>query len=55
MRVVINPDKPRKGCFEVRVEGKEEPLLSLLDMKRPFPPLKKLDMDDVAKDVLESL
>ena len=32
-KVVINEDKPRKGCFEVTVNG--EVTLSLLDMPRP--------------------
>ena len=49
----INPEKPRKGCFEVRVGG--EPILSLLDMPRPFPKLKALVMEDVAEDVLKAL
>jgi len=35
LEVSINPEKPRKGCFEVRVG--EEPILSLLAMPRPFP------------------
>lgn len=30
-------------------------VLELLDMKRPFPALKALDMDDVAKDVKAAL
>jgi len=51
--VEINPEKPRKGAFEIRVEGKDEPVLSLLDMPRPFTKLKALDMDEVAADVLK--
>ncbi|KAJ6329809.1 hypothetical protein OIU76_008603 [Salix suchowensis] len=37
---------PRRGCFEIREEGGET-FTSLLNMKRPFPPLKGLDMDEV--------
>ena len=33
--VKVNGEKPRKGCFEVRVNGKA--VISLLDMPRPFP------------------
>ncbi|KAJ6361156.1 hypothetical protein OIU78_001741 [Salix suchowensis] len=38
--------QPRRGCFEIREEGGET-FTSLLNMKRPFPPLKGLDMDEV--------
>ena len=47
--VEVNKEKPRKGAFVVTVGGKT--VLELLDMKRPFPALKALDMEDVAKDV----
>lgn len=46
-------ERPRKGCFEVRVDG--EVVLSLLDMPRPFKPLKALDMDQVGADVVEAI
>ena len=46
--VEVNKEKPRKGAFVVTVGGKT--VLELLDMKRPFPALKALDMEDVAKD-----
>jgi len=49
--VAINRTKPRKGCFEVTVSGSEEPVLSLLDMPRPFSRLKALDMEDVVESV----
>jgi len=39
----------------VRVEGRDEPVLELLAMKRPFAELKALDMDDVGKSVLDAL
>ena len=48
--VTINPEKPRKGCFEVRVGDKA--VVSLLDLPRPFLKLKALGMEDVAKAVI---
>jgi len=51
--ITVNPEKPRKGCFEVRVGDKA--VLSLLDMPRPFTKLKALEMEDVAKDVVKAL
>jgi len=36
--VVINSEKPRKGCFEIKANGAV--VLSLLDMPRPFTKLK---------------
>ena len=50
--MVINEEKPRKGCFEVTVNGKIA--LSLLDMPRPFTKLKALEMEDVAADVIKT-
>ena len=52
-KVVVNEEKPRKGCFEVTVNG--DIALSLLDMPRPFGKLKALDMEEVAADVLKKL
>ena len=51
--VVINAEKPRKGAFVVTVG--DAVVLELLDMKRPFPALKALDMDEVAKDTIAAL
>lgn len=53
MEVTINPEKPRKGAFVVTAGDTE--VLSLTDMKRPFPPLKALDMEAVAADTLKAL
>ncbi|KAG5190096.1 hypothetical protein JKP88DRAFT_352824 [Tribonema minus] len=53
MKVAINPEKPRKGYFEIRVGATT--VLSLPSMNRPFPPLKALDMDDVSKKVVAAL
>ena len=51
--VTINPEKPRKGCFEVRVGDKA--VVSLLDLPRPFLKLKALAMEDVAKLVIKEI
>ena len=39
----------------MRLEGKDEPILELLGMKRPFAALKALDMDDIGRMVMDSL
>ncbi|OMO86101.1 Selenoprotein, Rdx type [Corchorus capsularis] len=52
--VLLNPVKPRKGCFEVREEGGET-FISLLDMKRPFNPMKALDLDDEISKIIEKI
>ena len=44
-----------KGNFVVRVDGKDDPIVELLGLTRPFPPLKALDMDDVCEQVLTAL
>lgn len=50
--VSINPSKPRKGAFVITREGKETPIIELLDMPRPFTKLKNLDIDEVIADIL---
>ncbi|KAJ8758575.1 hypothetical protein K2173_000296 [Erythroxylum novogranatense] len=52
--VVLNPEKPRRGCFEIREEGGEK-FISLLDMERPFKPMKALNMDQVIADVIDKI
>lgn len=52
-KVVINSEKPRKGCFEVTANGAV--VLSLTDMTRPFTKLKALDMESVAADVVKAI
>ncbi|KAF5801714.1 hypothetical protein HanRHA438_Chr06g0260541 [Helianthus annuus] len=52
--VLVNPEKPRRGCFEVREEGGKT-FISLLDMKRPFAPMKALDMDAVISDIVNQI
>ncbi|GLC55987.1 hypothetical protein PLESTB_001052200 [Pleodorina starrii] len=52
--VSINPEKPRKGCFEVRgPDGKV--FVSLLDMPRPFTKLKALDVEALATEIADAL
>ncbi|KAG2425656.1 hypothetical protein HXX76_013500 [Chlamydomonas incerta] len=52
--VSVNPDKPRKGCFEVRGPGGKT-FVSLLDMPRPFTKLKALDVEALAEEVVAAL
>ena len=54
-RVEINKEKPGRGNFVVRVEGKEEPVCELLGLKRPFKALRELDMDEVGQSVVDAL
>lgn len=54
VKVVVNPEKPRRGCFEIREEGGEV-FVSLVGMKRPFPPLKKLDMEELISQIVEKI
>ncbi|GMI81562.1 hypothetical protein HRI_001825500 [Hibiscus trionum] len=54
VNVLLNPGKPRRGCFEIREEGGET-FISLLDMKRPFKPMKELDMEKVVSDIIEKI
>jgi len=51
--VAVNAEKPGKGNFVVRVHG--TPVVELREMKRPFPSLKALDMEDVTQKVLKAL
>ena len=56
-QVAINTERPRKGTFEVRVTlagGEPTAVLSLLAMKRPFPALKALDMEEEAEKVVKA-
>jgi hypothetical protein len=51
--VEINKEKPGRGNFIVRVNG--EPVIELLAMKRPFPPLKALNMEEICSKVIAAL
>jgi hypothetical protein len=53
--VQINKEKPGKGNFVVKVDGVEEPIVELHSMKRPFPALKALDMDEIVAKILEAI
>ena len=55
MSCVINPTRPRKGSFVVSKVGVREPVLELLDLVRPFPALKALDMDAVIQQVVSHI
>jgi hypothetical protein len=52
--VSLNPEKPRRGCFEIREEGGQT-FISLLEMKRPFAPMKALDMEEVIEDIIKKV
>jgi hypothetical protein len=54
-KISINAEKPGKGNFVVRVSGQDAPLVELLGLKRPFPPLKALDMEEVCEKVLQAI
>lgn len=54
-KVKVNKEKPGKGNFVVRVSGVDEPIVELLGLKRPFPPLKSLDMGEVCERVVAAL
>ncbi|XP_022750393.1 uncharacterized protein LOC111299461 [Durio zibethinus] len=54
IRVLLNPEKPRRGCFEIREESGEK-FISLLDMKRPFKPMKDLDMEKLISDIIDKI
>lgn len=52
--VTINPEKPRRGCLEIREEGGDV-FISLLNMPRPFNKMRELDMDKVIKDIAQKI
>jgi len=51
--VVINPEKPGRGNFIVRVNG--NPIVDLRGLKRPFTDLRELDFDEVEKKLLAAI
>lgn len=53
--VEVNKEKPGKGDFIVTVSGVEEPIVELKALKRPFPALKALDMNEVVQNVIKAL
>jgi hypothetical protein len=52
-KVSVNLAKPRKGAFVVKTA--KSTVVELLNMPRPFPKLKALDMDRVGADVVKAL
>ncbi|KAK9097876.1 hypothetical protein Syun_024921 [Stephania yunnanensis] len=54
IEVVLNPEKPRLGCFEIREDGGDA-FFTLLDMKRPFKDLKAVNIDELVSDILKKL
>lgn len=52
-RVSVNESKPRRGAFVISIVGKEEPEVELLGLKRPFQPLRELDLDKTIADLIE--
>lgn len=53
-KVEINPEKPRKGYFEVK-DSTGKVYVSLPSMPRPFKPLKELDLDKLGEEVVAAL
>jgi hypothetical protein len=51
VKVEINSKPPGRGNFVVRVSGSTEPVVELLNLKRPYPPLKALDMNNICEVV----
>ena len=47
--------QPGRGNFVVSISGQDEPVVSLLGMKRPFSALRALDMEATAQQVLDAL
>ncbi|KAK4422645.1 hypothetical protein Salat_1847000 [Sesamum alatum] len=54
IKVVLNPEKPRKGCFEIREEGGEV-FVSLLDLVGPFEQLKALDVNATVSEIVAKI
>lgn len=54
LEVLVNPDKPRKGCFEIR-DGEGNLYLSLLEMPRPYTNLKSLNLDKTVEEIVAKI
>ena len=52
VQVLINPERPRKGVFEVRVG--DSIIVSTGPEARPFPLLKALDIEAVTKSATDT-
>ncbi|KAL3688168.1 hypothetical protein R1sor_014477 [Riccia sorocarpa] len=54
--IEINPEKPRRGCFEIREAGPDGRIfLSLQNLVRPFPKLKALNLEETAEEVITQI
>jgi hypothetical protein len=49
----VNGTKPRKGSFVVTLDGNDR-IVELLDMVRPFQPLKDLNIEDIVSTIVSS-
>lgn len=54
VEVLVNPAKPRKGCFEIR-DKEGNVYVSLLEMPRPYTKLKNLDLDKTVEDIVSKV
>ncbi|KAH9293355.1 hypothetical protein KI387_041451 [Taxus chinensis] len=54
VEVTINPEKPRRGCFEIR-DGKGNIFLSFQNLPRPFTKLKQHDLDGTISEIIEKI
>jgi hypothetical protein len=48
----INTQKPRRGAFVIAIKGSST--VELLDLKRPFAPLRAMDVEDMVAKVKEA-
>jgi len=53
--VEINKEKPGRGNFIITISGVDDAIVDLKGLKRPFPALKALNMDDVISKVLAAV
>ncbi|KAL3645648.1 hypothetical protein CASFOL_010828 [Castilleja foliolosa] len=54
VKVVVNPEVPRKGCFEIREEGGDA-FVSLLDIETPFNEVKAVNVKKVVAEIVGKL
>ncbi|KAJ7549773.1 hypothetical protein O6H91_07G068100 [Diphasiastrum complanatum] len=54
VKVSVNLEKPRRGCFEIRDE-QGNIFVSLLDMPRPFKKLKELNLDTTIDEIVNKI
>ncbi|KAK6117087.1 hypothetical protein DH2020_049132 [Rehmannia glutinosa] len=54
VKVELNPENPREGCFEVREESGDT-FVSMLGVESPFDEIKALDVEKVVSDIVERI